>query len=72
MMKILAKQFNKMTKITMLTLVVSLMLLGSSCNNDSSDPNITPTQDVMQVADATSNLSTLVAAIDAALSLIHI
>jgi transforming growth factor-beta-induced protein len=66
MMKILAKQFNKMTKITMLTLVVSLMLLGSSCNNDSSDPNITPTQDVMQVADATSNLSTLVAAIDAA------
>lgn len=66
MMKILAKQFNEMTKITMLTLVVSLMLLGSSCNNDSSDPNITPTQDVMQVADATSNLSTLVAAIDAA------
>jgi transforming growth factor-beta-induced protein len=66
MMKILAKQFNKMTKITMLTLVVSLMLLGSSCNNDSSDPNISPTQDVMQVADATSNLSTLVAAIDAA------
>jgi transforming growth factor-beta-induced protein len=66
MMKILAKQFNKMTKITILTLVVSLMLLGSSCNNDSSDPNISPTQDVMQVADATSNLSTLVAAIDAA------
>lgn len=64
-MKDLKKQFNKFTKIVMATLMLSAVLFISSCNDDE-DPVVEPTNNIMQIVDATSSVSTLKAAIDAA------
>jgi transforming growth factor-beta-induced protein len=67
MMKRLSKQFNKMTKFLLPVLLLGTMLFVSSCKDDDDDePDMMPTDNIMQIADGTASLSTLVAAIDAA------
>jgi transforming growth factor-beta-induced protein len=66
MMKRLSKQFNIMTKFLLPVLLLGSMLFVSSCKDDEEEPDMTPTNNIMQIADGTASLSTLVAAIDAA------
>jgi len=66
-MKRLSKQFNKMTKFLLPVLLLGTMLFVSSCKDDDDvEPDMMPTDNIMQIADGTASLSTLVAAIDAA------
>jgi transforming growth factor-beta-induced protein len=59
--KILNKLFSKLKILSL----IGILFVISACN-DEEDPQTMPTENVMAVADASTNLSTLVAAIDAA------
>jgi transforming growth factor-beta-induced protein len=64
-MKDLKKQFNRITKIMMATLMLTSVLFITSCKDDD-DPVVQPTNNIMQIVDATSGVATLKDAIDAA------
>ncbi len=64
-MKNLKKQFKKYPRALFTALVVSLTLLSTSCDKDE-DTQPELTNDIMDVVDMTSGVSTLKAAIDAA------
>lgn len=55
-----------MTKVMLAVALLAMTLFISSCNDDDDDTPPAPTQSIMGVVDATSSVSTLRAAIDAA------
>ncbi len=65
-MKDLMKQFNKITKFILPVLVMGALVFVSSCKEDEEEPEMMPTDNIMDLVDATSSLSTLGTAIDAA------
>lgn len=59
------KQFNKYTQWMMSVSIIALLLFASSCKDDD-DPVPEPEDNIMEIVDKTSTVSTLKAAIDAA------
>jgi transforming growth factor-beta-induced protein len=64
-MKDLKKQFNRITKLMLSLSMIVALLFVTSCKDDD-DPVSQPTNNIMQIVDATPGVSTLKAAIDAA------
>ncbi|NJN24988.1 MAG: fasciclin domain-containing protein [Cyclobacteriaceae bacterium] len=64
-MKQMKKQFNKYTQWMMSVSIIALLLFASSCKDDD-DPVPEPEDNIMEIVDKTSTVSTLKAAIDAA------
>ena len=66
-MKKFNEQFNRITKLMLsLTLIASLVFVSSCKEEDDMPPVNLPTENIMEIVDKTSSLSTLKAAIDAA------
>lgn len=60
------KNLKKHLKTMLLVFSAIALITFAGCNDDKDDPTPTPTQDIVELAQATPDLSTLVAAIDAA------
>jgi transforming growth factor-beta-induced protein len=65
-MKDLKKQFNKITKFMLSLTMIAILFSVTSCNDDDEEPAPVPEKDIVELAQDTPVLSTLVTAINTA------